>query len=724
MKTVLRAVTALVLIVAVIGVWFFANVEIGLHASARVDGTVAGLAVRAPVTILRDGRGVPHIVAASQRDLFFAQGYAEGSDRLFQMDLLRRYVRGELAEVFGSAALHADESARGVPVRAIVEGEWRALDDEERDFLAAFSDGVNAAMQREPLPVEFRMLAYKPAPWTPQDSLVVSLATVLDLIDDWNEVAHRDRAYREGGLALLAARFPFTDPCYDAPVTGGLSAMGPGPACAKKVALLSELADARAPVGSNEWAAGAAHTRTGRALLANDPHLGLTVPGVWYLADLRAPGFHAAGASLPGAPGIVLGHNDQLAWAATNGTVASLSVFEPPANLDPAGWQTETFRVRLQGDVTKRYYRTAREFGLTTDDGRFVLVRWDAYDHPLSPLGTFLKLDRAPSLEAAIAALAGYPGPTQNFALVESSGRAAYHLAGRIPADPAWSRWVHKAADLARSYGNVPFAALPQVAPSRDAVVWTANNKMFGAGYPLPLGAQFAPPYRAYRIAQLLRARPVYDVAYFTRMQMDVLSLPERDLAHALAPSLHALDASAAESLRAWDGEMTGGSVAATLAERLRLALTDSHTGRAPSVLEALRRAPWPVNSDRRAIRSALASPAPWSAAGAIPVLHAFDSLGIKALNGSVFPGDGDAFTLHMQSQHGAEVDSQSFRAVWDAGNWDAGGITLPQGESGEPGSGHYLDQAPAWLAGRLLPLPFSDAAVRSAAVESETLRP
>jgi penicillin G amidase len=723
MKNALRAAGALVLIVVVIVAWFFGNVLAGMHASARVQGTVSGLDLRAPVTIARDDRGVPHIVAQNEHDLFFAQGYAEGSDRLFQMDLLRRYVRGQLAEVFGSAALQADEEARAVPIAAMVDGQWNALDVRQRKLLNAFSDGVNAAMQREPLPVEFRMLAYKPAPWTPDDSLVVSMATVLDLIDDWNEVARRDRAYRKGGLAALAARFPFTDPCYDAPVTGGLAAMGPGPACTKRLALMGELGDTRRPLGSNEWAAGAAHTSTGRALLANDPHLGLRMPGVWYLLDMRAPGFHAAGASLPGSPGIVLGHNDRIAWAATNGTVATLSVFDAPPNLDPSAWQSETFHVRLHGDTTKRYYRGRSEFGLTTYDGRFVMVRWDAYRRPVSPLPAFLGLNRAASLEDALKALAGYPGPTQNFALAETSGRAAYQLAGVIPTDPAWARWIHPSGDLSHTYGAVSFGALPKVAPSRNAIVWTANNKMYGAGYPLPLSAQFAPPYRAYRTAQLLRERAKYDVAYFMQMQMDVLSLPERDLAHAIAPSLIHLDASASSALQAWDGEMRGDSVAATIAQRLRLALTEAHNGRMPTVLAALRRAPWPGGAlESTEVRAAIASPPPWSVAGAIPVLHAFDSLGIKALNGSVFPGNGDAFTLHMQSGSNGIYDSQSFRAVWDVGNWDAGGITLPQGESGEPGSGHYLDQAGAWISGQLLPLPYSDDAVKRATVETETL--
>ena len=175
---------------------FALNVVLGMHAHARDTGTVSGLRVRAPVSILRDDRGVPHVIAGNEHDLFFAQGYVEASDRLFQMDLLRRFILGELAEVYGAEALSSDERERAVPVRAMVERQWRRLDPASRELLGAFSDGVNAAMEREPLPVEFRILAYRPRPWTPQDSLAVTMVTVLDLIDDWESVEARDAAYR------------------------------------------------------------------------------------------------------------------------------------------------------------------------------------------------------------------------------------------------------------------------------------------------------------------------------------------------------------------------------------------------------------------------------------------------------------------------------------------------------------------------------------------------
>ncbi len=716
MKLFLRAATILVALLAIVVLVYAINAALGMRAHARYTGTISGLRLHGPVSILRDDRGVPHILAANDGDLFFAQGYVEGSDRLFQMDLLRRFIRGELAEVFGGAALRTDEEQRAIPIRAIVAAQWTRLDLPTRRILGEFSDGVNAAMRREPLPVEFRLLGYTPRPWTPEDSLAVGMAEVLDLIDDWDAIAPRDAAYRRGGLSLLRERFPLTDPCYDAPVTAGLAGMAPGDRCDRRRlnTLVSELSDRRAPIGSNEWAVGADLTAHKRSLLANDPHLGLGIPGVWYLVDLHSPGYRVAGVTLPGLPSVVLGHNERVAWGATAGTVTSLSVFKPPAHLDEAGWENEQIGVRFGRTITKRFYRTKREFGVTTKDGAFVLVRWVAYEHPSSPATTFLALDRAASTGDAIAVLGKLPQPSLNFALADTGGRAAYVLAGTIPNDPVRARWFHPATDLVRDYPPIPFGALPTVRPSRNAIVWTANNKMYDSRYPLHLSPQFAPPYRAYRIAQLLRSGHAYDVAAFARMQMDVLSLPERELARSLAPAVRRNDAALAQLLTGWSGEMDGASTTGTVVEAARLRLTDHHNGRMPTLLETAHSLgnPWAKSTPAAAV--------PWQSAGAVPVLNSLSKLGVNFLDGVTLPGNGDAFTLHVQTPGYA----QSFRAVWDVGDWDSGGITLPQGESGEPGSGHYTDQAAAWIAGRLWPLPFSDGGVQRTAVTRETLSP
>jgi penicillin G amidase len=699
MRTLVGAIVVVVAGILLLAGLYAGNVVVGMYSTATVNGTIAGTGVHAPVQILRDGRGVPHIRAGSDYDLYFAEGFAEGQDRLFQLDLLRRFVYGDLSEILGKAALASDERSRVVPVREIVEAQWMKLSAQEREALQAFADGVNAATKHESTPVEFRVLDYDMTPWRPQDSLAVSFATVLDLTDDWNDIAAR-----------IENEPPLTDPCFDAPVTEGLAHIADPSRCttsAARAALIRSLLDARAPIGSNEWATGAAHTETGRALLANDPHLDLAIPGVWYLVDMRAPGIHVAGAALVGTPGVTLGHNDHIAWAATNGTVTALSVFDAPAQRDPADWQTETFHMRVGRDVTKRYYRTSREFGteiMVQGALRMVLVRWNAYATPIAPLVAFDRFNRATMIEGALAALRAYPGPTQNFAIADTSGRVAYQLGGQIPRDPLWSRGIHPAADLSKTYPNIPFDQLPRVAPSRDAIVWTSNNKMYGPSYPYRLSAAFTAPCRAHRVAELLRARKTYDVGYFASMQMDVLSICERALA------------SYVPRLRAWDGRFTPDSTDATDAFHLRLALARQFGGMSAAMIGSRAR-PTAITA-----LAAIAdpSPQPWGIAGEVPVKHPLSALGASFLNGTTFAGNGDAYTVHVQNTG----FSQSFRAVWDVGNWDAGGITIPQGESGRPGSGHYTDQAADWVAGRLLPLPYSDAAVDRATVNRLTLVP
>ncbi|MBV8364239.1 MAG: penicillin acylase family protein, partial [Candidatus Eremiobacteraeota bacterium] len=476
---------AAVLVALALGA-FALYLTISFHtAVSQNDGTLRLPGLHGPVTIVRDERDIPHISARNDHDLFEAQGFAEGSDRLFQMDLTRHAVYGQLAEWFGARALPADERERIVDVRGIVMKEFAKAAPSQRDELQAFSDGINASMRMQPLPFEYRLLLLRPQKWQPQDSLAVGFATVLILSDSYRDILARDLEYAPH------AGQPLSDPTYDAPT-----------------------ADGGGHAGSNAWAAGALHTLDHRSLLANDPHLGPSIPGIWYLVDLRAPRFHAAGASLAGTPGVILGHNAAVAWGATNGSVAAESVYctlNPPSN----SRVQERFNVRLGATVAQTYYREPRGFFVTDDRTQEqCLVAWSAYANPTSPLTAFDGLDRAASIEDAAKALSQYPGPTQNFVLAQSDGRAAYQLAGWIPNDPAWARYAHR--DGYRSFPMLPFQVLPHVKASRTAIVWTANNKMYGPGYPYRLSATFEPPFRAHRIKTLLQRRPKFDVPYFS----------------------------------------------------------------------------------------------------------------------------------------------------------------------------------------------------------------
>jgi len=751
--TVARVLGALLAIVLILVAIWGVNAAVGMRAAAQRSGTIVLRGLSAPVEILRDARGIPHIRAADDRDLFFAQGFVEASDRLFQMDLLRRFVYGRLGEVIGRVALSADVNARTSDVAGIVNAQWSQLSTRDRMLVQSFSDGVNAAMQSQPLPVEFRLLLYKPDTWRPQDSLAVGMATALDLIDPWDDVIRRDNVAARSGKPA-ADLYSITDPAYDAPVTGDRPApVAPLQNLNRSAALsLPE----REPIGSNEWAVGADHSLTGAPLLANDPHLRLQIPGVWYLVEMRAPGFHVAGGSLAGTPGVILGHNDRIAWGATNGTVVTEVVYRD--RLRGAVARTETFHVRFGPDVRMTYYATKHGFVVETDGDTAYAVDWNAYRSPKTALTTFEGLDRAQSIAQALQALRAYPGPPQNFVIAGTDGNAAYHLAGLVPNDPSWGMRVHAATDP--FYPFVPFDRLPHVEPGRSTVVFTANNRMYGAGYPLRLTAFFDPPYRAARIRQLLRSQARFSIADFTRFQNDTLSLPERELASEIvsAAARKGVRSDPAlvrylDAVAAWNGRFdpqsrgaavvreTAASAAALLAKAAAGPRSPYQGAARPTIsanlqlvllMRVMRERPhgWCPGDDCDAVlidalRAAVAANGakllePWSDYDPIAIKHPFSPLGLRFLNGITLPGDGDSYTVHVQNPR----DTQSFRAVWTTNDWDAGGIAIPSGESGEPGSGHYRDQSAAWLRGELTPLPFSDAAVRAAAADRLLLSP
>jgi penicillin G amidase len=723
---------ALALVVAASTALYALNVTLGFNARAASNGRIVESGLRAPVIVARDDRDIPHVVASSQHDLFFAQGFVEGSDRLFQMELTRRYATGTLAEVLGPRALPLDEEQRYYDLRDVARRQWHAMAPRDRIALLAFSNGVNAAMRAQALPVEFRLLLYRPRPWTPQDSLAVSLAVSVALADSWHDVLARDDVWRRYGAGGFGEYFPLSDERYDVSLRGSLLHSTLPETNARVAERAFQTLAMRAPVaaraGSNAWAAGATRTVSGRALLANDPHLDLTIPGLWYVEDLRAPGFHVAGASIPGAPGVLLGHNERIAWGATNADTSAMSLYRTHA-LNRRSWVRETFHVRFSRDVKRAYYRTAREFGVPNayDGGRIALVRWPPFFERTSAVSAFLALDRAPSIVAATRVLATYRATAENFVLADVRGSVAYHMAGNVPLDPAWGRYVHAAGDARLHYPSVAFALLPGLPPSRDAIVVSANNRMYGKAYPYRLSAAFEPPYRAYRIAQLLHARRRYDADYFTRMQLDTVSPVDAEFARLAGAALSrdGVDASTslvARQLGDWNGAFTRTSRTATLEHALRTRLEES----APSLyalLRALRGGLDEENVDadlRAASYGAGDALQPWGRAGAVAVEHPLAPLRFGFLNGTTLPGDGDEYTIRLQEPG----FSQSFRAVWIAGDWDSGGIAIPSGESGEPGSGHYRDLSSDWIAGRLQPLPFSMRAISAATRQQLVLVP
>ena len=421
--------------------------------------------------------------------------------------------------------------------------------------------------------------------------------------------------------------------------------------------------------------------------------------------------------------------------------------------------------MRFGPDRTQTYLRTRH--GFVFDDapdknGYRYAAQWDPDVRADNPLTSFDLLDRANSAADATRALAAFPGPVQNFVIADAAGNATYHLAGRIPDDPAWGRRAYDGASVADGqHGMIAFDQLPQVPASRAAVAFTANARMYGAGYPYQLSPAFAPPYRAYRIHQMLQAHTRYGDDDFAAIQRDVTSVSERELAQAVVAALGHKHVHGpvvdriADALRHFDGEFQGTSRAATAITWIRLdavvrfvsyhlptplarrylSLAQFSNEAYVAVLRMLRERPhgyvphddydqFLVDSVKDAITQAEAHSQgvldPWSKAWQVTPAHPLSGIGLTFWNGTPFPGLGGPFTPRVQNT----TFSQSFRAVWDVGNWDAGGIVIPEGESGRPGNEHYRDAAPAWIDGTLIALPYSDAAVASATKHTLLLAP
>jgi penicillin amidase len=486
--------------------------------------------------------------------------------------------------------------------------------------------------------------------------------------------------------------------------------------------------------------------------------------------DIAAPGEHVAGAAIAGVPGVILGHNERLAWGATYADAVSPRVYTErfatnesrhymagSQQLD-ARVRVETFNDRFGSPRKHTYLATRHGFVLETTGIVRHAVQWAPLTDTRSPVAAYLALDRAASIEAGLSALAAYPGPTQNFTLAQTDGRAAYAVAGAVPDDPSWGLSVGEGSLLpAKPLTFVPFARLPHVAASRATLAISSNNLSYGAGYPYRLSAYFSPPYRAAEVARRLHALPRVDVAASQRIQADTTSLAERELARLCVAALHKSGADrdpdvapAYAALASFDGRFDPDSRGATVVQRVRFVATRdliaSHMSATTAMnylrdgpafvtlMRALRERPrgWFPNDDPdgflvAAVRSTVtlfggreAVATPYGTAYAVVTEHPFSVFHVHFWDGPSFPGSGGSYAPAVQ----AIALAQSFRAVWDVGAWDAGGIDLPLGESGEPGSPHYTDAAAAWLRHDLTPLPFSDAAVARAATGTLLLTP
>ena len=574
----------------------------------RMNGTVRVTGLAAPVSIETDAHGVPTIRAASEADALFGLGYVHARDRLWQIEYQRRIGSGRLAEILGPRLVETDRFLRTIGFRRSAESAWRALAAEQRRLIEGYTRGLNAYLATSAArPIEFRILRCPVTPFEPVDALAWAKLMAWDLAGNARTEIRRTRfiaAVGERRAGELLPSVPETPTILlDDEWASSSLPLAPGerkgegplshdalpaPLGARLDGLFASIGarDPDSVLGSNAWVLAGSRTVTGRPVLANDPHLGLRTPSVWYLARLEAPGYSVAGATLPGVAGIVIGANARIAWALTSlePDVQDLFVEElDPANPSRYRWRgtfrpfetrRETIHVRGGPDVVAEVRRSVHG-PIVTDVldsaasvGRVVALRWTALDETDSTAEAIEGINRASSWPQFLEAVRRFHAPAQNFLYADADGHIGYTASGSIPIRPRADGLlpVSGAGDDDWN-GYVPFDSLPRVLDPARGFLVTANNRVVSPRYPYTISRDWPEPYRARRITERILADGKLDVAAAHSIQLDRVSLQAADLLPLLlrtAPA-DAESRDALAKLSAWNREFAPDSAAAAI---------------------------------------------------------------------------------------------------------------------------------------------------------------
>lgn len=680
--------------------------------------------VGAEVRIVRDELGVPHIEAKSIEDAYFGQGYATAQDRLWQMDMTRRIGSGELSELLGPQAVETDSKQRKLRLRRLARSASRLLDAQDRKLLAAYSRGVNHFIEtaRGRWAPEFMALRYEPRPWLIEDTLLCGLVMDLTLTSTADEELRKQKALAAAAdKSLMERLYPLrTSPAFRP--------------------------------GSNAWAVSGTRTATGKPLLANDMHLGWNMPDTWHMAHLKAPGLNAAGVTLPGVPGIIVGHNDQIAWGITNLQTDSQDLYVERMDARTGVYEHKGQRLAAAREVEWIAVKGAKPVQLlnlitvhgpvhTVADGKIYSIRWTGaeianYRFPIHAVNV------ARDWQQFRQALSGWTGPALNFVYADTAGNIGYQAAGRVPKRVGYNGDLPSdgASGEQEWQGYLAFEELPSSFNPASGVLATANQNPFPAE--TAVNGYFGSYFRAKQIRDRLTSRGGWDTGLTLRLQTDIYSGYLRYLAAECASAAGRKPGPLAEAARAgaallkgWDGQMKVDSAPAYLAflaekairrallqraaPKSELALQEMGTG---EVIEGLLRerpkqwfADWDetlatalgeaVEEGRRTQGKNLEK---WRwgreneftlrhpVAGNVGWLGAYFNLGPVELPGA-------ASTVKQTSK----TFSPSQRFVADLANLDRSVMNIRFGESAHRLSGHYKDQWDAYLSGRSFPLQF-----------------
>lgn len=714
-----------------------------------------------PVEILRDKWGVPHIYAQSSHDLFFAQGYITARDRLFQIDLWRRVGAGQLAEIAGPQAIGRDRIARLVRFRGDWNAEWTAYSPDALDIATAFTAGINAYIQslNGTRPLEFRLAGYDPGKWTPEDT-VARIAGLLMIRNPAREVQRAQDIARYGLDAIQKYQPP--DPFVKLTIPNGLDIAG------ITTGLLRDFNAAIGGVqfpetqGSNNWVVSGERSVTGKPLLANDPHRPILIPSLRKTVHLVAPGWNAIGAGEPALPGIALGHNEDVAFGFTIVGIDQGDVYVEklnPANPDEYQYKGSWRKMEVVDDELKvRGYERPHNIRLrytlhgpviAEDLGRHraYALKWVGSEPGAAGYMGALALARARNWEDFRKAAGQYKIPSENLVYADRAGNIGWIASGRAPVRNNWTGLLPVPGHTGEYEwsGSLTIDQHPQLFNPAGGAIWTANHKILPKDYPHRLGYEFAAPFRAGRVGEMLAEKPKFSVEDFQRMQQDTHSHPARMFVNAvlkpwLAHETQApkRDIEVARKLASWDCDLGVDSMEAMLFEYWLAKLPAFVFGQGPGskadtvyLLDHLAK-----NREGRALRESLratmadlsrqhgddASKWQWGKAHTILFRH---PLGVRRFHRGPHARPGDGNTVNSTSGgFQRQTNGASYRQIIDVSDWDKSVMTNVPGESGDPESPFYDSLLNDWLTGKYHPMPYSRRAVEAAAVETIRLRP
>lgn len=557
----------------------------------QTEGTIRVDGPRAALTIRRDRWGMPLISARTSDDVWFGQGFCHGQDRLWQLDLYRRLASGRLAEIAGAEGLASDRFVRTLGLRRAALAEEAALGERLGPALAAYSAGVNAAAAAAAAPpIELQLLRLEFEPWRPADTLTLTKLLTLGLSTNWERELVRADMARDLGPELagrLDPGYPEGNPVALEPGArwggGGLALAGQIDAVREALGLAPEA------TGSNNWAVAPWRSATGSALLAGDPHLPPSMPGITYELAIEVAGRTCRGASFPGRIGIAFGQNDDVAWSFTNTMADVMDLYLERVDGDRYEFRGELLplqvseeRIEVKGRDPELLTVRATHHGplvneaLRADPEEPLALSWTALDAPCVTEASLAVLEVRSGPEL-VASLEPHNAPVSNLVWADRHGSIGYKMIGLVPLrdggcpdlpKPGWSgehEWR----------GQIPYGELPELVDPESGYLLTANNRITPADYPHHITSDWLDGYRARRIEDVLEAGTEHDLDGFARLQTDMLSLPGLETARRLA-RLHPRDqreTAAIERLRSWDGRMGPDSVAATIYQAFTLRL-------------------------------------------------------------------------------------------------------------------------------------------------------